>query len=288
MNFVGFVLIAGFFSHAPSPQVAAAATQTAPPAKYLIGAQDQLKISVYDADELTGTYRVDADGFITFPLLNRIAVAGLTLAEFQDRLRSMLASGYIRNPQVRVDIEEYKSQSVYVSGEVRAPGEIRMTGTMTLMKALAQAGSPLSSASSELTIARQKRPSQGAPPGAPGPFSGGSATPPPDADVIRVNWRDLETGKSTDLPLQDGDVIYVGKAQTFYITGYVRTAGSYVLEPGMTVEQAIALAGGLTEKGTSRGIKATRLIKGKSTEVQLNLEDRVQPNDVITIKQRWF
>jgi polysaccharide export outer membrane protein len=115
-----------------------------------------------------------------------------------------------------------------------------------------------------------------------------SATPSPDSDVIRVNWRDLETGRSTDLPLQDGDVIYVGKAQTFYITGYVRTAGSYVLEPGMTVEQAIALAGGLTEKGTNRGIKATRLIKGKSTEVQLNLDDRVQPNDVITIKQRWF
>jgi polysaccharide export outer membrane protein len=288
MTLAGFVLLAGLvgLQEPPATQTVIAAgystqaTQGAPPAKYLIGAQDQLKISVYDADELTGIYRVDADGFITFPLLNRIAVAGLTLAEFQDRLRTMLAAGYIRNPQVRVDIEEYKSQSVYVSGEVRAPGEIRMTGTMTLMKALAQTGSPLSSASSELTIARQKRPSPG---GAPL-----GATPPPDADVIRVNWRDLETGQSVDVPLQDGDVIYVGKAQTFYITGYVRTAGSYVLEPGMTVEQAIALAGGLTEKGTFRGIKATRLIKGKSTEVQLNVEDRVQPNDVITIKQRWF
>jgi polysaccharide export outer membrane protein len=288
MTFVGIVVMAGFvgFAQPPATQGVTTATQGVPPAKYLIGPQDQVKISVYDADELTGTYRVDADGFITFPLLNRIAVAGMTLAEFQDKLRSMLASGYIRNPQVRVDIEEYKSQSVYVSGEVRAPGEIRMTGTMTLMKALAQAGSPLSSASSELTIARQKRPSPGAPP--PGAILAPSATPSPDSDVIRVNWRDLETGRSTDLPLQDGDVIYVGKAQTFYITGYVRTAGSYVLEPGMTVEQAIALAGGLTEKGTNRGIKATRLIKGKSTEVQLNLDDRVQPNDVITIKQRWF
>jgi polysaccharide biosynthesis/export protein len=279
MTIAGLVLIAALSGLAQPAAAQTAAQPAAAPGKYLIGPQDQLKISVYDADELTGTYRVDADGFITFPLLNRIAVAGLTLAEFQDRLKAMLASGYIRNPQVRVDIEEYKSQSLYVSGEVRSPGEIRMTGTMTLMKALAQAGSPLSSASSELTIARQKKPSGGAPLG---------ATPAPDSDVIRVNWRDLETGKGVDIPLQDGDVIHVGKAQTFYITGYVRTAGSYVLEPGMTVEQAIALAGGLTEKGTTRGIRATRLIKGKSTEVQLNLDDRVQPNDVITIKQRWF
>ena len=90
MTIVGWVFFAAFVSlfQAPTAQTASqTATQTtgpaAPggaPAKYLIGAQDQLKISVYDADELTGTYRVDADGFITFPLLNRVEVAGLTLA----------------------------------------------------------------------------------------------------------------------------------------------------------------------------------------------------------------
>lgn len=250
-----------------------AADQNAAQAKYQIGPQDQLKITVYDAEELSGTYRVDSDGVITFPLLGRITVGGMALAECQDKLRSMLAAGYIRNPQIRVDIEEYKSQSVFVSGEVRAPAEIRMTGTMTLLKALAQAGSPLSSASSELTIARQKKPST----------PSGEST-----DVIRVNWRDLETGKAKDVLLQDGDVIFIPKAQTFYIQGYVRNGGSYVLEPGTTVEQAIALAGGLTERGTSRGIKATRMVNGRSVEIALSLSDKVQPADVITIRQRMF
>jgi polysaccharide biosynthesis/export protein len=264
---------------AQTPSRPSAGVQNQAQAKYQIGAQDQLKITVYDADELSGTYRVDADGYITFPLLNRIQAGGMTLADFQDRLRSMLSAGYIRNPQVRVDVDEYKSQSIFVSGEVRAPSEIRMTGTMTLLKALAQAGSPTSSASSEVTIARGKKLPPGTQP---------SANPADNSELIRVNWRDLQIGKVSDVTLQDGDVIYVPKAQTFFIQGYVRNAGSYVLEPGTTVEQAIALAGGLTEKGTTRGIKATRMLNGKSTEVSLNLPDKVQAGDVISIKQRLF
>jgi polysaccharide export outer membrane protein len=247
---------------------------------YQIGAQDELRVTVFDADGLTGVYRVDDEGFITFPLLGRIQVGGTTLGATQDKIRQLLMNGYIRNPQVRVDVQEYKSQSVFVSGEVRAPAEIRMTGGMTLLKALAQAGSPMSSASSELTIARQRR---SAPGGAP-PATGSE----PATEVIRVNWRDLQTGKAADVALQDGDVIFVPKAQTFFIQGFVRNGGSYVLEPGTTVEQAIAIAGGLTERGTNRGIKATRIVNGKSVEVSLILSDRVQAGDVITIKQRLF
>ena len=254
----------------PSP-----AAQPSPP-NYQIGPQDELRITVFDADGLTGVYRVGDDGFISFPLLGRISVGGMTLTETQERVRDMLKNGYIRDPQVRVDIQEYKSQSIFVSGEVRAPAEIRMTGGMTLLKALAQAGSPLSSASSELTIARQKK-------NAPAGASAADAT-----DVMKVNWRDLQTGKANDVSLQDGDVIFVPKAQSFFIQGYVRNGGSYVLEPGTTVEQAIALAGGLTERGTNRGIKATRMVDGKTVEVSLNLSDKVQPGDVISIKQRLF
>jgi len=248
---------------------------------YQIGPQDELRVTVFDAEGLTGIYRVGDDGFISFPLLGRISVGGTTLAATQERLRTLLMNGYIRDPQVRVDVQEYKSQSIFVSGEVRAPAEIRMTGGMTLLKALAQAGSPLSSASSELTIARQKKTAAGTPDrDATGPAEG--------TEVMRVNWRDLQTGRTGDVSLQDGDVIFVPKAQTFYIQGYVRNTGSYVLEPGMSVEQAIALAGGLNERGTNRGIKATRMVNGKTVEVSLNLSDKVQAGDVISIKQRLF
>jgi polysaccharide biosynthesis/export protein len=257
----------------PVPAVPGAPQAALP--SYQIGAQDELKITVFDADELTGSYRVDSDGYIQFPLLGRIQVGGTSLGEAQEKLRGMLAKGYIKNPQLRVDVAEYKSQSIFVSGEVRTPAELRMTGTMTLMRALAQAGSPLSSASSELTIARKKKNATG-------------TTAANDTDVIRVNWRDLQTGGANDVTLQDGDVIFVPKAQTFFIQGYVRNPGTFVIEPGLTVEQAIALAGGITERGTNRGIKASRMVNGKTTEVDLRLSDKVQPGDVISIKQRLF
>ena len=237
----------------------------------MIGAQDLLKITVFDEAELTNSYRVDGDGFITFPYIGRVMASGMTLQELQDRIRTLLSAGFIKNPQVRVEIGEFKSQSVLVSGEVRQPGKITMTGAMTLLEALAAAGSATSSASSELTIAHPRRPGDTG-----------------DSEVVRVNWKDLELGKGRDVGLQDGDIINVPKAQTFFITGQVRNGGPYVLEPGTTIQQAIAMAGGLNERGSDRGITVTRLVNGKSTDVKVTLDDRVQPNDTITIRNRFF
>jgi polysaccharide biosynthesis/export protein len=259
---------------APPPQVSApqAPVDAAAQAKYQIGIQDQLKITVLDEADLTGTYRVDSDGTIQYPYLNRVQAAGLTLGDVQENIRSGLVRGqFLKNPQVRVEIEAYKSQSVMVSGEVRQPGKITMTGAMTVLEALAQAGSPTSTASSDLTIARKK-----------------SGDPTADAEVLRVNWKDLQLGKGTDVALQDGDYLNIPKAQTFYMAGQVRNPGNFVLEPGMTVQQAIALAGGLTERGSDRRITASRLVKGKLTDIGLKMEDKVMANDVITIGPRFF
>ncbi len=260
---------------APAPATAPAPGGAGEPAantKYQIGPQDLLKITVLDEPDLSPSLRVDNDGSITFAYIGRIQAAGSTLADLQERIRAGLAAGYIKNPQVRVEIESYKSQSVMVSGEVRSPGKITMTGAMTVIEALAQAGSPTSSASSELTIAHAKKPG-----------SEGS-----DSDITRVNWKDLNLGKGTDVALQDGDIINIPKAQTFFITGQIRNSGSFVFEPGMTVQQAIATAGGLNDRGSDRRISASRLVNGKLTDVSLKMEDKVMPNDVITIGQRFF
>jgi polysaccharide export outer membrane protein len=248
------------------------------PARYTLGPQDQLKITVFDEPDLSNIYRVDSDGFITFPMINRVAASGLTPPELQDRIRTMLASGYIRNPQVRVEIEGYKSQSVIVGGEVRAPGKIPMTGTMSIIEALAAAGSPTSSASSEVTVSRQKK------------GTNGVVTHENDVEIIRVNLKDIQLGRAgRDIQLQDGDIINVPKAQTLFLTGMVRNPGAIVYEPGMTVQQAIAVAGGLTDRGSERRIKADRLMPdGKVVEVSLRLEDKVQPNDTIKIPAKIF
>ena len=242
------------------------------------GRNDQLKITVFDEPDLSNIYRVDSDGFITFPMINKVSAVGITPAELQDRIKTMLAAGYIKNPQVRVEVEGYKSQSVIVSGEVRSPGKVPMTGTMTLIEALAAAGSPTSSASNEVSISRQKR------------NAAGAVADENDVDIIRVNLKLLQLGQAgRDIQLQDGDLINVPKAQTFYIIGQVRNPGSLVWEPGMTVQQAIALAGGLTERGSDRRIKADRFgPDGKVKEVNVNLEDKVQPNDTIKIPAKIF
>jgi polysaccharide export outer membrane protein len=259
----------------PTPPAAGSPQRPEPtgaaPARYMIGPQDLLKITVFDEAELTNSYRVDGDGFITFPYIGRVMASGMTLQELQDRIRTLLSAGFIRNPQVRAEIGEFKSQSVLVSGEVRQPGKITMTGAMTLLEALAAAGSATPSASSELTIAHPRRPGNTG-----------------DSEVVRVNWKDLQLGKGTDVGLQDGDLINVPKAQTFFITGQVHNGGPYVLEPGTTIQQAIAMAGGLSERGSDRGITVTRLVNGKSTDVKVTLEDKVQPNDTITIRNRFF
>jgi len=261
----------------PPSQPPKADAKSDQPARYTLGPQDQLKITVFDEPELSNIYRVDSDGFITFPMINRVAASGLTPGELQDRIRTMLAD-YIRKPQVRVEVEGYKSQSVIIGGEVRSPGKIPMTGTMTLIEALAAAGSPTSSAASEVIVSRQKRGPNGVIPNE------------NDVEIIRVNLKEIQLGRAgRDIQLQDGDIINVPKAQTLYVTGAVRNQGAIIYEPGMTVQQAIAVAGGLTDRGSDRRIKADRIMPdGKVAEVSLRLEDKVQPNDTIKIANKIF
>ena len=250
------------------------------PNSYKIGLQDEVKITVFNEPDLSAMYRVDADGSISFPLIGHVGAAGLTPADLQRRIASMLSAGYIRNPQVRVEVNQYKSQFVYVIGEVRAPGKIPMTGTaMTLLEALALAGSPTANTSNEVIVVHPIRPD---------PATG---QPPPDAQAARVvvNRKDLELGKAgQDVVLEDGDIINVPSAQHFYITGMVRNPGTFVLDPGMNVQQAIALAGGLNDRGSDRRIKVSRLVNSKLTELNIELDDKIEPGDTITISGRFF
>ncbi len=238
-----------------------------PQERYVIGAQDTLAITVVGEPDLTNKYRVDTDGSITLPYIGRLAAAGSTIADLQGKITKLLKDGYLQNPQVLIDVDQYKSRSIYVTGRVRSPGKVPMNGpTITLIEALALAGSPTPDASNQLTVKHQR-----------------------SGEVVVVNRRDLELGKAGfDIALEDGDVVNVPDAQRFYISGYIRNSGFYVLDPGMTVEQAIALAGGLTDRGSDRRITVTRLVDNKVVELKVELADKVQANDVIKIPARFF
>jgi len=248
---------------------AASAPQTPATTGYRIGPADTLLITVTDEATLSGKFIVDSDGMFTYPYLNRVRASGMTSSELQQQITSLLRAGYLKNPQVRVDVDSFKSQSVMVIGEVRQPGKIPMTGSsMTLLEALVAAGSATVQASNEI-IVRHK------------------AVDGKEGEDVRVNRKELELGRN-DIQLRDGDIINVPSAQHFYMEGYVRTPGYYVLDPGMTVQQAIALSGGLTDRGSDRRLSVTRVIKGKATEIPIKLEDKVQPNDTIHVGARFF
>ena len=248
-----------------------AANQTTPGEGYVIGPQDSLAITVADEVDLTTNYKVDSDGTITMNYLNRVPLGGLSLAEAQDKVTALLKT-FLRNPQVRIEVKDYKARSVLMTGEVRNQGKVLLTGaTMSLLEALAMAGSATANASNEVLIMHQAK--------------NGEKPPEP----ITVNRKDLELGKvGRDITLQDGDIVNVPIAKRFYISGFIKNNGSYVLDPGTTVGQAIILAGGLADRGSDRRIKIGRIVDGKSVEIEATMETKVLPNDEIKIKSRFF
>ena len=244
----------------------------ASPETYVIGPQDNLSIIVTDENDLTGKYRVDTDGTISMPYLQRVSVAGLSLAEAQAKITQLLQKDYIRNPQVRVEVDQFKARSVIVNGEVRNPGKVSLPGTtISLLEALILAGSPTTSAANEVIVIHPPKPGE------------------KPIEPITVNRRDLELGRAgRDVVLQDGDIVNVPQAKRFYISGFVKNPGYYVLDTGTTVSQAIVLAGGLNDRGSDRRIRVNRMVNGKTLELPIELEDRVQPNDEIKIRSRIF
>jgi polysaccharide export outer membrane protein len=248
-------------------------------ADYVIGPQDVLTIQVFDQPDLGGKYAVEADGTFSFPLIGRVKAGGMTLRAFENELKAKLADGYFKNPQVTVAVEQYRSQRVFVMGEVRQPGPVPLTGGMTLIEALARAGSTLPSSSGEVTIVR-------APPGAKGPVMPEAAK---DAEMFRASIRDLESGSlKHNIELRDGDTIFVPRAELIYVFGQVKNPGSYGIQKDTTVLQALSLAGGVTPNGAMGRIKIVRIVDGEKEELKAKLTDIVRPGDTIMVPERYF
>ena len=247
-------------------------------ADYTIGAQDVLTVQVFDQPDLGGKYAVEADGTFSFPLIGRVKAGGMTLRNFEEALKQKLADGYFKNPQVTVAVEQYRSQRVFVMGEVRSPGPVPLTGGMTLIEALARAGSTLPSASGEVAIVRA--------PGANGPvLPNGDA----DIEVVRASIRDLEAGMlKQNIELRDGDTIFVPRAETVYVFGQVKNPSAYAVQKDTTVLQALSLAGGVTENGAMNRIKVVRIVNDIKVELKVKLTDIVKPGDTIIVPERYF
>jgi polysaccharide biosynthesis/export protein len=246
-------------------------------ADYVVGAQDSLKVSVFGEPDLSGSFKVDSDGTIAYPFLGRVVVRGKSLLEISDMLSKQLESGFVRRAQVSVEVETLRQRYIFVIGEVRSPLKYPMTSQMTLIEALAAAGSTTNNAGGDVLILHAPAAGDAATPGAP------AATP--EERTERVSLADLQVGRQ-NLLLREGDTIFVQKAEKFYVTGQVKSPGAYSYERNLTVLQALALAGGITEKGSSRRMKVIRIVGAKQVEKKIEMTDTLEPGDTIVIAQR--
>ena len=141
---------------------ASLSAQLPEPPNYVIGPEDVLTVTVFNEPSLSGRFRVENDGHFNYPFLGRVRAGGVTLSDVAATLKTKLADGYLRNPQVTVDVDQFRSQSVFVMGEVRSPGKYVLSGTVSLLEVLAQAGSTTALAGPEIVVLHPKTPVAGA------------------------------------------------------------------------------------------------------------------------------
>lgn len=270
-----FALLALLAAIPVAAQEPAASKARAQAMDYLIGAQDALVITSYDQNDLSGRFVVQTDGTFTFPLVGPVRAGGLTIRQFETLLRQeLIDGGFFKNPQITVAVDQYRSRKIYVLGEVKKPGVLPVSGTMRLVEALAMAESLLPTAGPEVVIIP----------------AGGDSSAGNDARAMRIRLADLESGNGAmNVPLNDGDTILVPRAEQVYVFGHVKSPGAYpVREDEMTVLQALSLAGGVTERGSTGRIEIIRLVDGKRLEIRPSITDSVRPGDTVVVPERYF
>jgi polysaccharide export outer membrane protein len=258
--------------------------QVSDPSAYQIGAEDLIHVTVIGQAEMTGDFPVDREGMLVFPVLGKVKASGLAAAELERKLTTLLADGYVKRPQVSVSVREYRSQKVFVTGQVGRPGAYALRADRTVRAVLGEAGNLAGDAGHEVIVIRPRHP-------APDADAAQPADPaaPPDAEVFHISVRDIQAATpASEFVVQAGDTVNVPRAALVFVNGHVARQGSYRFEEGLTVLQAITLAGGLTERGSNKRIKLVRTVGGKPSEIKAKLTDALEPGDTILVPERFF
>ena len=274
-NFLRYVLLALTLCSSAFAQTSPSAnpTPTAAKPESVLGVGDVVKITVYQNPDLTvDGARVSENNQINFPLIGNVAIGGLTVTAAEQKIAKMLRDGgFVLRPQVTILVGQIRSSVISVLGQVGKPGRypIEVVGTK-VSEMVANAGGVVPGGADVVTLVGTRN-------GKPIKL---------DIDLPSI----LQSGKAElDMQVENGDVIYVDRAPTAYIYGEVQRPGQFKLERGMTLMQALAQSGGLTPRGTQRGIKVHRRdASGVVTIIELNLNDPVARDDVIYVKESLF
>lgn len=258
-----------------------------PGSGYRVGPGDVLQIAVYGHEEMSQVAVVQQDGSILAPLLGTIPAAGATTEELQERIAARLAKGFVRGAQVSVTVRDYRSKVVNVVGEVARPGTYPLAGETHIVEILARAGPLSPNAGSEILILRRAPTSGRAGPGAATPAGADPARP--SGTVIHVDVSSLQAGRlDQNAVLEPNDTVFVPRAAQVFVTGEVKNPGAFTFREGMTVRQAVALAGGFSQDASKGGARLVREVAGKPKTVKVKLDHPMRPGDTVVIKAAWF
>ncbi len=237
-----------------------------------VGPGDTLTIDILGQQGGQAQGTVDADGKVVVPLLGAVPVAGLTPAAIGRKVAEGLRSqGFMRDPQVSVEVVTVRSRVVSVLGQVERPGRYPLDSRLSVLELLAIAGGSTNTAGDTAVLIRGN-----------------------DSERRRIQLyvgnRQSPSQAIQDTDLQPGDVVFVPQAPRFYISGAVSAAGAYPVEQGLTVMRAVALAGGLTPRASDSRIDINRtdVLTGAVTKKRVELTDSVQAGDVIVVNERIF
>ena len=231
--------------------------------EYRVGPKDVLRVTIWGHEDLSRQVVVSADGSFQFPLVGDVQVSGLTPGDVETLLRNLLGKDYLVNPQVSVSVQEYRSQRVFVLGEVEKAGTYAMTGPTTLLDVLSQAGGPGKSAGRQVVVVRV-------------PMSDGPVTPGAAGSVtLRANLKRLLDGATDEnILLQSGDTVFIPKSTSFFVLGEVQRQGAYVIEKETTALEAVTLAGGFTDRAAPAGARILRRkADGTQESIDVDLAD---------------
>jgi len=241
---------------------------------YVLGPGDTIRVTVYQNPDLTLDTRVNEGGTITYPLLGSVKLGGLSLVDAEKAIASGLKDGnFLKQPQVSLLLLTPAANQVSVLGMVNKPGRYPIIASSNkLSEVMAAAGGIIPGSGSDIVVVSGTRDGQ--------PFR-------KEIDFTLVF---ASSGSEPDFELRNGDTIWVDRAPQIYIYGEVQRPGVQILLRGTTVLQSLANAGGLTLRGTQRGIKVHRRNEatGEVTVIEPGLNDPLKPNDIIYVKESLF
>jgi polysaccharide export outer membrane protein len=240
------------------------------PSSYVLGPDDLISVRVLQAPEVAEKpVRIDLNGYIDLPFIGRVRAGGATTELLQAELQARYSS-IIREPQVSISVEEYRSQPVSVIGAVNTPGVHQIRGKKSLVEVLSMAGGLRQDAGNAVKLTRRKEwgriPLDSATEDASGKFS-----------VATLDLKSLMEAKdpAVNILVRPDDVISIPKAEMVYVIGEVPRTGGFVLSErkSMSLLEALTLAGGINHgTAAAENSRILRLAQNNDTRVEIPVD----------------